>query len=914
MKTFALATVLVLLSVAVSYAQDYGQPDTIRVAGDSLKVGLSMPIDIVVANDYGIRYINFGLMSKTLDTGFAKVDSVRFVNRLSSPEVLWYRVTSYWDSAGVPPDTTVVAALSGQPLPPGNDAVVRLWMTGLTPGSMIVDSGWFPPAGQFGLMSLQEHGYGMYTPTVIIDTLTVVSGTLPPILALPADDPRTAAGSEVTFDCSADSPEDYPVEIELFDFSLLETGGGTPTNEPELVDGDPAEFTWSPTASDVGLWSARIRACDTAGMCVMRSVTIQVVSDADYLLSFDQTETPSAPEAIHMVQGNSDSDIEPELFICSVGRNYPKTACLLDLNQDMTFDTVWTYPNGYAFRGPVRGYLNGDKNLDFVMLGSTTETAYIMLGDGDNGFSTIESESFYNTFARGAVLGEFTGDQYLDYVVVNNWGIGMFQGDADSVLSGQGFPIPLGGGEVAKSVTSADFDDDGLDDLAIGTESGLKIYLSTGSGGFNLNASYSQTYGSFDIEVTNMGSDFNNDDLFDLCLATPSVGGTHSQLVVYLGNGDGTFSQTIIRTPLGHVMADCTGDFNNDGNLDIAYVNGSEQYCAILFGDGDGSFTNELRYDIDKYLPIQVICFDADSDADLDLVVASYESQSGASLFVLENQLDPDGFTAMPVVITAEDNAQLALLSPSGQVVNNVRSSIASGEYQRRNSNQNGSLDDAITFNTAESGVYTLSASPKPGVAKSVETFSLEMTFGSVPYRFAEQSTMASSGYNFDIYPFGGSPVYPAPGSWVYNDNPVLRWPGSGSFDLQVATDIDFASLVATATVDGSSYQVSPLDTAVADLYFWRVKPEGQSEYEVVYPFNLALVDCIRRGNVDHDPAGQIDISDLIHLVDFMFNSGPEPPNLDEANVDGLAGIEISDLVYLVDYMFTNGPEPPACP
>ena len=39
----------------------------------------------------------------------------------------------------------------------------------------------------------------------------------------------------------------------------------------------------------------------------------------------------------------------------------------------------------------------------------------------------------------------------------------------------------------------------------------------------------------------------------------------------------------------------------------------------------------------------------------------------------------------------------------------------------------------------------------------------------------------------------------------------------------------------------------------------------------------------------------------------------PEPPSLEEGNVDGIGGIDIADLVYLVDYMFVEGPEPPAC-
>ena len=73
------------------------------------------------------------------------------------------------------------------------------------------------------------------------------------------------------------------------------------------------------------------------------------------------------------------------------------------------------------------------------------------------------------------------------------------------------------------------------------------------------------------------------------------------------------------------------------------------------------------------------------------------------------------------------------------------------------------------------------------------------------------------------------------------------------------------------------------------------------------------------RGNVDYDPGDEIDISDLVYLVDYMFSGGPEPPCWPEGNIDGNgpddnSGIDISDLVYLVDYMFTGGPAPVECP
>ena len=70
------------------------------------------------------------------------------------------------------------------------------------------------------------------------------------------------------------------------------------------------------------------------------------------------------------------------------------------------------------------------------------------------------------------------------------------------------------------------------------------------------------------------------------------------------------------------------------------------------------------------------------------------------------------------------------------------------------------------------------------------------------------------------------------------------------------------------------------------------------------------------RGNVDSDVLENIDISDLVYLVDYMFTAGPVPACLEEANIDAdtSGNIDISDLVYLVDYMFTGGPAPAVCP
>jgi len=70
------------------------------------------------------------------------------------------------------------------------------------------------------------------------------------------------------------------------------------------------------------------------------------------------------------------------------------------------------------------------------------------------------------------------------------------------------------------------------------------------------------------------------------------------------------------------------------------------------------------------------------------------------------------------------------------------------------------------------------------------------------------------------------------------------------------------------------------------------------------------------RGNVDGSLDEVLDISDIVFLVDYMFDGDPTPPCLGEADIDGSVGgvIDISDLVHLVDYMFSGGIAPAECP
>ena len=62
-----------------------------------------------------------------------------------------------------------------------------------------------------------------------------------------------------------------------------------------------------------------------------------------------------------------------------------------------------------------------------------------------------------------------------------------------------------------------------------------------------------------------------------------------------LGNGDGTF-QAAAAIPAGSGPYTITGDFNGDGNVDLATTNNDDGTLVINFGNGDGTFGSGVVY------------------------------------------------------------------------------------------------------------------------------------------------------------------------------------------------------------------------------------------------------------------------------------------------------------------------------
>lgn len=115
--------------------------------------------------------------------------------------------------------------------------------------------------------------------------------------------------------------------------------------------------------------------------------------------------------------------------------------------------------------------------------------------------------------------------------------------------------------------------------------------------------------------------DFNHDGNLDVAVA--SAPGTAAAIAVFLGNGDGTFRPPVYYSGGVNPGSLATADFRGNGMLDIAAAGADD--IDILLGNGDGTFQSPTQYSVPNSASF-VAVGDFNNDQKLDLVFISFGS------------------------------------------------------------------------------------------------------------------------------------------------------------------------------------------------------------------------------------------------------------------------------------------------
>ncbi len=175
----------------------------------------------------------------------------------------------------------------------------------------------------------------------------------------------------------------------------------------------------------------------------------------------------------------------------------------------------------------------------------------------------------------------------------------------------------------------------------------VSIFQGNGLGGFGAATTFAT--GGYWPDALAV-ADFNGDGKADLAV-TNGDGGT---VGILLGNGSGGFSAaatflTGSQGVLDWPQAIATGDFNNDGKVDLAVTNTGTSTVGILLGDGAGGFGPATVSDTGGAWPQGIGVGDFNGDGNADIVVANHDSNNLAFLYCD----GAGGFLSTPQVPTA---------------------------------------------------------------------------------------------------------------------------------------------------------------------------------------------------------------------------------------------------------------------
>jgi hypothetical protein len=143
---------------------------------------------------------------------------------------------------------------------------------------------------------------------------------------------------------------------------------------------------------------------------------------------------------------------------------------------------------------------------------------------------------------------------------------------------------PIGG--LAGQIIAADFNGDHIPDIAtVNTDTNsVSILINNGDGTFRPHVDFATGPGPNGLAAV----DWNKDGKMDLAVSTGGADAAHS-VSILLGNGDGTFQPHHDMIGAPHANSIAVGDFNGDGNPDIATSsNNPVNAVHVSLGNGKG--------------------------------------------------------------------------------------------------------------------------------------------------------------------------------------------------------------------------------------------------------------------------------------------------------------------------------------
>lgn len=253
--------------------------------------------------------------------------------------------------------------------------------------------------------------------------------------------------------------------------------------------------------------------------------------------------------------------------------------------------------------------VNSDGNPDLIAISNNADTFVatisVFLGKGNGTYQTVANYAT-NIVTGYVTVADVNNDGFPDLIVVGTPASGNASDPAVQVFLNNGkgvFGSAINGPALTtnsffrQSAAVANFDSDQNSNADIATNDGY-ILLGDGSGNFTVKGSGPQFQGADNL----VAADFNHDGKIDLA----TVNGRTFSIGIFLGNGDGTFTAgqeyASIFGAANIGVSDIDGDGNPDLIVGVATPHGfgptsdSASYTYFMLGRGDGTFAGAPLY------------------------------------------------------------------------------------------------------------------------------------------------------------------------------------------------------------------------------------------------------------------------------------------------------------------------------
>jgi hypothetical protein len=316
------------------------------------------------------------------------------------------------------------------------------------------------------------------------------------------------------------------------------------------------------------------------------------------------------------------------------------------------FSSPASYAVGNTPSAVTTGDFNGDGFMDLAVANADDAEISLLNGVGNGLFSVAQT---FETGVRpeSLVAGRFDNDLFDDLAVASFGDtlrtISIFLGASDGVGPGAG--VSMSSGPIA--IVAADFNSDGSQDLATANLSSNDLSIMYGG---NFQSPVPVSAGG-NGPIALLAADLNKDGKPDLAVAL----GSENKMAVLLSDGVGGFPDPPL--PLFDVGESpnsiTSGDWDGDGNVDLAVVNSGSADLTLLFGDGAGGFSSQRSVLVGGGRPEFAATGDFDSDGVPDIAVTNSANDTVSVLLNIGGGLFSDPIQQLtgdrPLAVAAGD-------------------------------------------------------------------------------------------------------------------------------------------------------------------------------------------------------------------------------------------------------------------